>query len=225
PLLRLLTFTGSLFSAIPGDQAALSFTSNKEVMVIVAYDDVLRTAGQAPFWLTTEFTDNGKDITLYDKSFTYTGNPTFSLYEKKFPAGKVELNGNNSPDDYSYFVIVIPTDSSFVYGPPIRTEEKREMEFKEGLSTTPNPFNPQVRIIVQFRSAANTIIGNKAVVMQIYNMQGRLVNKLSPTHKENRAGKCRYDYVWNGAGYASGAYLVSANAQGKTWKKAVVLLK
>ncbi len=54
-------------------------------------------------------------------------------------------------------------------------------------------------------------------------MQGRLIAALTPSSIKRAGCSAQYEYVWNGAGYASGAYLVSANVQGKTWKKAVIL--
>ena len=89
--------------------------------------------------------------------------------------------------------------------------------------TSPNPFNPQVNIAVQ----CGKMIGPVKQIpnVRIFNMQGKLVKKLAPSMIKRAGHSARYEYSWNGAGYASGAYLVAANMQGKTWKKTVILLK
>ena len=73
PLLRLLS--NKIFTDLTADEPAFGFTTNKEVMVIVAFDDAERTAGRAPSWLTTGFVDKGKDIISYDKSLNLYRQP------------------------------------------------------------------------------------------------------------------------------------------------------
>ena len=182
-----------------------AFTSNKALMVYV----MLESAQNRPYWLTSGFTLNGDSI----------GNG-FVVWEATFPAGRITLPGGGlNVAGSNYFVVVRPLDSSWV-----STEDTASgNEYIDGMSTCPNPFNPQVSITVQCGKMIDP--GKQVPDVRIFNMQGRLVAKLAPSGIKRAGRSAKYEYIWNGAGYASGAYLVSANAQGKTWKKAVVLLK
>ena len=185
----------------------VAFTSNKALMVYV----MLESYQNQPEWLTSKFTRNGDSLSK-----------GFVVWEAEYPAGRITIPGGGLNVNHSnYFVVVRPLDSSWV--PPTNADNNPDTEYADGMTTCPNPFNPQVSIAVQ---CGKLIVPGKQVPdVRIFNMQGRLVAKLTLS-KVKRAGRsARYEYVWNGAGYASGAYLVSASVQGKSWKKAVVLLK
>jgi hypothetical protein len=191
-----------------GSDSSVAFTSNKALMVYVMMD-VKQTP---PSWLTSVFTATGDTFPNAG-----VGQPTVA-WEASFPAGRITIPNGGLSDNYSnYFVVVRPLDSSWT-----KTESGLVKEYADGLSTYPNPFNPQVSIAIQYGRVVNL---DKQHNIRIFNMQGRLVTVLTPSRVKLAGRSARYEYVWNAAGYASGAYLVSATAHGKNWKKAVMLLK
>ena len=199
----LVTGTGSSYY---GDtDSMVAFTSNKALMVYV----MLGSNQYQPEWLTSKFTLNGDSIS-----------EGFVVWEASFPAGRISIPGGGLDQiGYNYFVVVRPLDSSWV-----STEDTVSgNEYADGMSTCPNPFNPQVNIAVRCGRVIDPVKSHP--VVRIFNMQGRLIAALAPSRIKRADCSAQYEYVWNGAGYASGAYLVSANAHGKTWKKAVMLLK
>ena len=79
----------------------LSFDVDRDVVVSVAHDDQLTAK---PDWLLS-FTDSGEDLVV--------GGQAHSLWVKSYPAGKVELGGNEGVQESSmYIVVVSPDDSS-----------------------------------------------------------------------------------------------------------------
>ena len=79
----------------------ISFDVDRDVVVSVAHDDRLKTK---PDWLLS-FADTSDDLTV--------GGQTHSLWVKSYPAGRVELGGNEGIQESSmYIVVVSPDDTS-----------------------------------------------------------------------------------------------------------------
>ena len=170
----------------------------------MAYDDAQTAAKHTPAWLTNNYTDNGENI------------DGFSLWEKKWPAGTVKLGGCHGDIAYGmYFVVVRPLDSSIV----VKTDSNLTETLNEGLTAYPNPFNPEIHVRVQCRS------GQDAVTVNIYNPAGRKVGTLSPVNKTYRGQGMRLEYIWNAKNQASGVYVMSVKALGKTWQKRILLVR
>lgn len=70
------------------DEVFVTFSANQDVMVYVAYDD---RAISKPNWLKNNFVNTGKVIGLSDVSVNQ-----LVLWEKTFPAGNIELGGNQA---------------------------------------------------------------------------------------------------------------------------------
>jgi len=95
-------------------------------------------------------------------------------------------------------------------------------EYEEGMAAYPNPFNPRVSIVLQSKTNGLRQALPEAV---IYNIQGKIVARISPAQVHRAARSARYQYVWDGARNSSGAYIVAIRAGTKRWKKMVLLLK
>lgn len=191
-----------------------TFTLSKEAMVYITYDNNQYNANHRPTWLVNNYTDNGDDI------------DNRSVWEKRCPAGLVKLGGCAGDANYSmYTVIVRPLDSSDVV---ISSEEKPDTtaSFSEGLTAQPNPFNPQLNLVLQCKaSRMMTKVALSTIKMDIYNPAGKKVAGLTPKRITQAGNQTRLEYSWNGGNYASGVFVVMARAYGKTWKKKVVLVK
>jgi hypothetical protein len=171
-----------------------------------------------PTWLRTAYRATGD--TLSTAVVAGVEGKTV-VWEATFPAGRIKIpNGGLSQNYSNYFVVVRPLDSSWIV---TKVEDGSGVEYVDGLSTYPNPFNPQVSIAVQCGQSGSQ--GNYLPNVRIFNMQGRLVAKLVPQMVKLAGKSARYEYSWNAWNYASGAYLVSVATKGKSWKKTIMLLK
>jgi hypothetical protein len=84
-----------------------------------------------------------------------------------------------------------------------------------GLAVSPNPFNPAVKIAVIGQRIADSNIG-----IAIYDMKGRMIQKLSATSYQLSAG-----INWNASRLASGTYIVRIQTGKKCFQRAITLLK
>ena len=87
-------------TAYAGSDSLLTFTLGQEADVFVAHDDLI----PRPKWLTARFTPTGRALVTTD------GSKRFTLFGRRFAAGRVTLGANSSsPTDQSmYSVIVVP---------------------------------------------------------------------------------------------------------------------
>lgn len=78
----------------------ISFTISQPATIYIAHDDMYAVK---PSWLS-QFNDTGENI---------TGNGTFSLYSKHFPAGPVTLGGNtaNGQGDNDMYTVIIASET------------------------------------------------------------------------------------------------------------------
>jgi hypothetical protein len=166
-------------------------------------------------------TNDGNTITVITGPLKFIVNKTaFNIIDQlwldKNSNGIFESSEQLISSNYGmYFVVVRPLDSSIVNKADLHLPEW----LTEGLTAYPNPFNPAVRIMVQCRS------GHEDLKVSIYNPSGRKVGTLSPVNKTYRGQNMRLEYVWNAKDQASGVFVMSAKANGKTWQKRVLLVR
>jgi len=108
-----------------------------------------------------------------------------------------------------------------------RTEDPVSGAFVEGLTASPNPFNPVLSIVVRYQSGNTVTSATQDNTLRIYNVRGNLVRSLSPSEVlHTGASGVTCCYTWNAGAEASGAYFVRADVGGKkVFSKKAVLLK
>lgn len=204
PLLRCGSYQSKWYAR---NDSIIAFNSNKPLMVYIMME-IRQTA--RPAWLTGKFSQNGD--TIYSQH-------NFIVWEAEYPAGRIQIPGGNLSQNYSnFFVVVRPLDSSWT-----SVESTESQVYNDGFFAYPNPFNPQISMAVQLSKFSG--VANEMPVVKIFDMQGRLVASPSPLMGKQVRGSARFDYVWNGSGFASGTYIVSATVKGKNWRRNIILLK
>jgi hypothetical protein len=83
------------------------------------------------------------------------------------------------------------------------------------LSVRPNPFKGS--IVISYQLSA---ISKKTVPMNIYNVNGKLVEKLIANSQQLKAG-----ITWNASHLSPGIYILKANVQGQSFSKKLFLQK
>jgi len=89
------------------------------------------------------------------------------------------------------------------------------------VSLCPNPFNPKVTLLVA-RAVCGTPNGNSIPEIDVYDVTGKLVAKMSRPSAERPA---LYEYVWDASAMPSGSYFARVKAGNKLFKKQMVLIK
>jgi len=84
----------------------------------------------------------------------------------------------------------------------------------------PNPFNP-VTIITFSVPASTSNDGSSNVLLQVYDIQGRLVETLV----NNNLKRGEYSIEWNGDNFASGVYYYKLIAGSQIETRKMILLK
>jgi len=87
---------------------------------------------------------------------------------------------------------------------------------------SPNPFNPQVTIGVQCKRVD---LGTALPRTNIFDLQGRLLARLTPSLVKQDGNIARIEYLWNGTGFSSGVYIVAGQSGGRLLKKKILMLK
>ena len=100
-----------------------------------------------------------------------------------------------------------------------QAEAAAELAVKTGLTSAPNPFNPQTKIELSLPQAASG-------TLRVYDVRGRLVAEL---HRGLFA-QGGNSFVWDGRdgggrAVASGAYWVQASTDDQTFTRKILLLK
>ncbi|MBL8025503.1 MAG: T9SS type A sorting domain-containing protein [Fibrobacteres bacterium] len=107
----------------------------------------------------------------------------------------------------------------FKYDPslltPLATEaESQPDNLKDGLACSPNPFNPELRIIYKVSKPSE-------VTLSIYNINGRTI----ATMPQGKVDAGQHSIVLNGKKLSSGVYTIRMQMAGKTFIKSVMLVR
>jgi hypothetical protein len=199
PLLR----CGSMYSKYYArNDSIIAFTSNKALKVYLMMD---KQQTARPAWLTSNFTPNGDTI-----------NNSFIVWERTYPAGRVRIPGGNLSENYgNFFIVVEPLDSSWV---SFAEDDISTDEYSDNLITYPNPFNPVVSIFVQVAKES----AGKLPDAYIYDISGRVVEKLLLNSVNARGNSRQYLYSWNAVNKASGIYFVHVRTNNREYKKRII---
>ncbi len=205
PLLR----CGSMYSKYYArNDSIIAFTSNKALKVYLMMD---RSQTARPTWLTSRFTPNGDTIS------------NFVVWETTYSAGRVQIPGGNLSEAYSnYFIVVEPLDSSWVIA---SENSSNSEELVDGLTASPNPFNPSISITFQLGTVDKSYGQLLPPMALIFDATGRVVEKIMPEAIGVVGNGRKYSFNWNANGQASGVYFVHVKAQNREFKKRIVLTK
>jgi hypothetical protein len=143
-----------------------------------------------------------------------TSDVTLNVMERVAGPGEISFGGNhdagNTGAGSNYIVVIVP-----YAGGQVVHQADVGPGGHEILSVYPNPFNPVVKIAGSGQRIADSNIG-----IAIYDIKGKMVNKLSATRYQLSAG-----IAWNASAHPSGTYIVRLTSGPRTFQKKIILLK
>ncbi|MBN1349487.1 T9SS type A sorting domain-containing protein [candidate division KSB1 bacterium] len=144
------------------DEEFLTFTSEENVKVYVGYDS---RASHVPEWLRNTFKKTNVTIQVSDQA------GKLNLWEKVFPAGKIQLGGNlakGARGAQSMYVVLVESPQE---GDAFEIEDPVAPQKFALYQNYPNPFNgiTKIRFDVQLKCR---------VSMKVYNILGQQVKTL-----------------------------------------------